>query len=228
MTALALVLATALLLGALHAFDADHLAAVTTYIARRPSPRRALAFAIRWGLGHSTTLLGVGLVSTLLRIAVTPDIHTAAELAVGGVLIGVGIWVLAGLRRGSLRLEPHTHGDREHTHLHRPDHPERRKDGHSIFWVGALHGLAGSAGLLVVVPVALMSSAWTVAAYIVVFGAGMTAAMSLYALAMGDLLGRLAGGTAHRWYPWVAGAAGSASLLLGLAWVSLTLSARAV
>jgi hypothetical protein len=223
-TALLLVLATALMLGALHAFDADHLAAVTSFIARRPSSRSAFGFAIRWGLGHAATLMTVGLAAVLFRLAIAPSIERAAELAVGVMLVGVGLWVLQGLRRGRLMIERHIHDGRPHTHLHRPEHPHVAPARHSIFWVGALHGLAGSAGLLVIIPVAMLSSVWTVIAYIVMFNVGVSAAMGLYALALGGILGRIADSEAARWYPWFAGAAGCMTLLLGLTWIGSTLA----
>jgi len=219
-----LVLATAGLLGALHAFDPDHLAAVTSFIARRPSARAAIGFAVRWGMGHAATLLAVGLASTLFSLAITPDIEAAAELAVGVMLVGVGVWVLTGIARGRLLIEAHAHEGHIHTHLHRPHHDGAPASGHSIFWVGALHGLAGSAGLLVLIPVAMMSSAWSVMAYIIAFNLGVTVVMAGYALAIGGLLGRLAAGRGAGWYPWLAGATGASTLLLGLTWISLTLT----
>jgi hypothetical protein len=207
-------MATALILGGLHAFDPDHLAAVTAFIARRPAAGTAVGFAIRWGLGHSLTLAAAGIAASAFRLVVSAGLQTAAELAVGVMLVGVGSWVLAGLRRG---------GDPSHHEAH---HTPRPAVG-SIFWVGALHGLAGSAGLLVIIPVGLMDSAWAVLAYILAFSGGVISAMALYAMAIGGLFGKVAGGAGARWYPWLAGAAGSSALLLGLGWISFTLLSRA-
>lgn len=203
MTALPLALATALMLGALHAFDADHLAAVTSFIARRPSPLTAAGFALRWGLGHSATLFAVGMAATLFGFAMSPGLRTASELAVGATLIGLGLRSLRGLR--------HDHGGAT-----------------SVFWVGALHGVAGSAGLLVILPIALLSSPWAVLAYIATFSLGVTAAMACYALSVGGVLGRVQSGAGAAWYPWLSGAAGSCTVLLGLVWILLTLSGRSV
>ena len=199
MTALPLALATALMLGALHAFDADHLAAVTSFITRRPSPAAAAGFALRWGLGHSATLLTVGMATTLLGFVLSPTLKTASELAVGTTLIALGLLSWRG---------------------HRDEHRGTR----SVFWIGALHGVAGSAGVLVIVPIALLSSPWAVLAYIATFSLGVTAAMSCYALSVGRLLGRVRGGAGAAWYPWLSGAAASCTVLLGLAWITLTLS----
>ena len=207
-------MATALILGGLHAFDPDHLAAVTAFITRRPAAGAAAGFALRWGLGHSVTLMAVGIAASAFRLAMSPGLETAAELAVGVMLVCLGSWVLAGLRRGS---------SASHHEAKTGSHPA----GGSIFWVGALHGLAGSAGLLVIIPVGLMDSAWAVLAYILAFSGGVIVAMALYAMAIGGLFGKVAGGAGARWYPWLAGAAGSSALLLGLGWISFTLATRA-
>jgi len=226
MTALFLVLSTALLLGALHAFDADHLAAVTVFIARRPAPLAALSFALRWGMGHAATLLAVGSAAAFLRLTITPDLEAAAEMAVGLMLVAVGAWALHGISRGRLLIEQHLHGEHgehRHTHLHRPDHSLTSR--HSIFWVGALHGLAGSAGLLVIIPVGMMSSVGTVIAWIVTFNVGVSIAMGLYAMAIGGIFTRLSGNPSTGgggWYMWLAGAAGTATVLLGLFWIGQT------
>ena len=144
MTALLLLLATALLLGALHAFDPDHLAAMTAFISRRPSSLASVGLALRWSGGHATTLTVVGLASAFFRVLITPDLTAAAELAVGVMLVGLGLWVLGGLIHGNLLMREHVHDDGPlHTHLHRPDHTATGR--HPAFWVGALHGLAGSA-----------------------------------------------------------------------------------
>lgn len=218
-----LILATALLLGALHAFDADHLAAVTSFVMRHPSRRAAIGYAGRWALGHSFTLLSVGAASALFGWTITADLQTAAELSVGLTLVGIGCWVLIGLSRGRLLLQVHHHGDYKHAHLHRPDHG-RSVHGHAIFWVGALHGLAGSAGLLVIIPVAIAASPVAMIAYVVVFSIGVMAAMATYAMVLGGLLGLAAPGSAARLYPWIQGAAGSLTLALGSWWISMTVT----
>ena len=43
-------------LGFLHAFDPDHLAAVSTFVSHKPGRRKSLRFALEWGAGHSLSL----------------------------------------------------------------------------------------------------------------------------------------------------------------------------
>ena len=199
MTALPLALATALALGVLHAFNADHLAAVTSFIARRPSPLTATGFALRWGLGHAASLFAVGMAATLFGFAMSPGLKTASELVVGATLIGLGLRSMRGAQRDQARTR-------------------------SVFWVGVIHGVAGSAGILVIIPIALFNSPWSVLAYIAIFSLGITATMAFYALSVGGVLSKVQSGAGAAWYPWLAGAAGTCTVLLGLAWISLTLS----
>jgi hypothetical protein len=60
--------------------------------------------------------------------------------------------------------------------------------------------------------------------YVVVFSIGVMAAMAIYAMVIGGLLGMRAPGNAARLYPWIAGAAGCLTLALGLWWISMTVS----
>ncbi|HLC23079.1 MAG TPA: hypothetical protein VJL08_01355, partial [Dehalococcoidia bacterium] len=62
------VLVLGLVLGVRHAFDADHLVAVTTIVSEYRNPLRAIWIGVSWGLGHTTTLLLAGATLLLLGI----------------------------------------------------------------------------------------------------------------------------------------------------------------
>jgi hypothetical protein len=76
-------LATALVLGFLHALEIDHMLAVTTFVSRRPALATAAGFGLRWGLGHSLAVLALG--GILLATGIQwPDRWTSyGEAAVG-------------------------------------------------------------------------------------------------------------------------------------------------
>ena len=57
-------------LGIKHALDADHLIAVSTIVSQHKSLLRSSIIGTFWGLGHTASLLGVGLFVVLLRITV--------------------------------------------------------------------------------------------------------------------------------------------------------------
>lgn len=107
---LAGVLGLALALGGLHAFDADHVMAVTALASGRARPRELLAVSARWAAGHGAALMVLGSLVLLLGMTIPPSLSRVAELAVGVLLLLIGAWVLYDL-----------HGRRVHLHVHRHD-----------------------------------------------------------------------------------------------------------
>ena len=81
-------LATALVLGFLHALEIDHMLAVTTFVSRRPALATAAGFGLRWGIGHSLAVLVLG--ALLLATGLSwPERWTSyGEAAVGVMLVG--------------------------------------------------------------------------------------------------------------------------------------------
>ncbi|HMJ01003.1 MAG TPA: HupE/UreJ family protein [Gaiellaceae bacterium] len=135
-----IVLAVAVLLGLRHATDPDHLAAVTTLVAsgRERAARRAGELGLAWGLGHATTLFAFGLPILLLNSFLPQWLQQVAETAIGFVIVYLALRLLLRWRRGELRFHahPHAHGART-----------RR----AAFAIGLVHGMAGSAGVGVLV-----------------------------------------------------------------------------
>jgi ABC-type nickel/cobalt efflux system permease component RcnA len=175
-----LPLVTAIVAGFLHALEPDHMAAVTTFVSRRPRPAQAVGFGLRWGLGHSAAIVVVGLVLVVLNVRMPSSLTQGLEFGVGAMLVGLGLWLLWGV------LHERAHalaGDGSHHHHH---HHHDHEHGGSL-WVGLAHGLAGSAPLVALLPVTLIRSPWLAAGYLLAFGAGTTAAMALYAMLAGAL-----------------------------------------
>ena len=119
----------------------DHLAAIAPYAVNAKA--RAWRTGVRWGLGHSAGVLGIGLLALLLRDTLSIDLVSAwSERFVGMVLVGIGIWGLrAALAYGT---DTHLHRRDGQSHGHAHEHP--------AFAVGTVHGLAGSSHLFGVVP----------------------------------------------------------------------------
>jgi ABC-type nickel/cobalt efflux system permease component RcnA len=191
-------LATALVLGFLHALEVDHMLAVTTFVSRRPALATAAGFGLRWGLGHSMAVLTLGgiLLATGLQ---WPDRWTSyGEAGVGALLVGLGLWSLRASR--NLHLHPASeHGDHLHLHTHAGGPKDRKTDGptdhdhpgphhhhhhhgHGITLVGLAHGLAGTAAVVALVPVTMVGRTAVGVGYLVAFGVGVTVAMTLFAL----------------------------------------------
>src|SRR5688572_26148062 len=93
-----LILAGAVGLGATHAFEVDHMTAVSTFVAQRPTPRQALTFGFKWALGHGTTLLLFGTFLYLMKLTLSDPVAHGLERLVGLALLVLGCWTLMRLR----------------------------------------------------------------------------------------------------------------------------------
>lgn len=172
--------AAALVAGFAHALEADHMAAVTTFVSRRPRPLEAVWFGARWGLGHSAAILVAGTVLVALGLRLSHVLARGLEFGVGAMLLGLGAWLLWSLLH-------------ERAHLHAAGEDAAAPRGHHArgsLWVGVAHGLAGTAPLVAALSAGTASSPAQAAGYLLCFGVGTTAAMALYALAAGVLFDR--------------------------------------
>jgi len=195
------LLTLSFVLGLRHALDVDHLAAVSTIVSQRRGVWRSSLAGAVWGLGHTVALVAMALIVVALRTRIPPFLAQLLELAVALMLIGLGaqvLWTLA--RGGTLHHHVHAHGGivHVHPHLHAVHHGSAvhhvahggaatMHDGGS--WrrpliVGLVHGLAGSAGLMMV-GVATLPSRALALVYVFVFGLGSIGGM----VGMSTLLG---------------------------------------
>lgn len=216
--ALWLTIPTAFILGLLHALDADHVIAVTTFIARRPPPRQAVRFCLRWGLGHMVPLVVLGLGGILVGRRVPAAFGWAADVAVGGVLIVLGGLVFRDLWRRKIHLHVHEHDGVRHAHLHSHAEAGHHAHPHAPTLVGILHGLAGTASIFVVIPVTVLASAWAAALYIAVFSLAVILMMVLYGAFAGYILERVQGRSADL-YRWALAVVGTLSVGAGGVWI---------
>lgn len=204
--------ATAVVAGLVHALEADHVAAVTTFVARRPHPLRALRFGVQWGLGHSAALLFLGGFVALLGLELPDSLVTGMEAGVGAMLMALGVWAASGGRpRGARALAYDADDQAERPHEHR--------SWRGTAWVGAAHGLAGAAGFVAIVPALLLSSAWSAGGYLILFAAGTVLAMGAYALVAGFVFVR-AGSSMPRAAKAIRILAGGTSIAIGIAWIA--------
>lgn len=182
------VLMIGFILGLQHAVEADHLAAVSTIVSEKKSLWSASIVGGFWGLGHTISLFVVGAVVIFLKFQISETVETKLEAVVGGMLILLGLNALRKLFNAQeIHAHVHKHGQHEHTHFHvhkkREEGPHHRFSPRSIL-IGMVHGLAGSAALMLLV-VPTISSPFLALAYIVVFGIGSIGGM----MAMSFLIG---------------------------------------
>jgi high-affinity nickel permease len=186
-TSLYAVLGLGFVLGIRHATDADHVAAVSTLVSEHRSLTRSCLLGTFWGLGHTMALLAAGIATTALRFSISPELERSLEKVVGGMLVLLGGHVLLkSLAAWSRHTHEHVHGpySLRHSHSHPDAAAQRQNHAHLLsmgrrpFIVGLVHGMAGSAALILVVAAALPSPVGGVL-YILVFGAGSTIGMLL-------------------------------------------------
>ncbi len=201
------LLALGFLLGLKHALDADHIAALTSLATRSRGLRATMRVAGAWGVGHATILVIFGTVLVLLGATLPQQISSWLEAAVGVMLIVLGVGVLRRLRGKHI----HEEGRPEHVHGHARGLVPR------ALLIGCVHGLAGTAGL-VLLAVPAMESGSRAIAYLVVFGAGTIAGMMLFSLVISVPLA-----LSVKRLRWMAGAleavVGAVNILLG-AWIT--------
>jgi len=166
-----------------HAFEPDHLAAVTTLATRERGRSQAARLGVAWGIGHTASVALVATVLIVLQIRVPEQFYHTAELSVAALLIVLGVGAIvaeARRHRGSLGV-PHSHA---HTVDAPHGHPPTVRSVSRAGLFGVAHGLAGS-GAVVVLLVAASSQLAAQVSYLAAFGVGTVAGMSLVSLLTG-------------------------------------------
>jgi high-affinity nickel-transport protein len=108
-------------LGMRHATDPDHVIAVSTIVSRQRSIRQAGAIGALWGIGHTITIFCVGAAIILFNIVIPPRIGLIMELAVGLMLILLGILNLTGVTQRITHRYTVQHSHAEQNHAERSD-----------------------------------------------------------------------------------------------------------
>ena len=190
------VLLFGLLVGLRHAFEPDHLAAVSTLVAEQRGSRSAALLGAVWGVGHSLALLVVVISLSVLGGSISPALSSYLEFAVALMLIFLGIRALvkAARRERSGSVVPHSHGGLLHVHaFHTHDHVHvgRLAFASRSLVVGLIHGLAGSGSLAALVAAEVPSTGGKIA-YVSLFGLGSILGMSALSGVAGWPLARAA------------------------------------
>ncbi len=224
-------LALGFLIGLRHALEADHVAAVVSISTRGGTMRDYARSGALWGMGHALTLLLLAGGSIAFGLVISDELARILEGAVGVMLVVIGVSVFVRMRRSGIHIHGHQHDDGTghfHAHAHRPE-VEHRADVHEhehrrlnlrTLSIGAVHGLAGSSALVLLVGSAAETPALGIA-YVALFGLGATVGMMLLAATIALPFGFLA---RHRTglYRVLCASAGVVSVGLGaqLVWTS--------
>jgi ABC-type nickel/cobalt efflux system permease component RcnA len=187
------VLGLGLLFGLKHATEVDHVVAVSAIVSQHKNVFRSALVGVMWGVGHTASLLVVGLIVLSLRVAIPARVSSWLELAVALMIIGLGLSALwRALKKNSeVHVHQHSHDGLSHAHIHFHDsvtkHVPTKRLPHShavarVGWkpvlIGTMHGLAGS-GALTLLVLTQITSPWIGFLYLAIFGLGSILGMLL-------------------------------------------------
>ena len=220
------ILGLGFLIGLRHALEADHAAAVATLATRSQSVAHTVKQGLTWGLGHTLTLLLFGSLVFLLEVAVPERLAHWLEFGVGVMLLGLGMDVIWKLIKGRVYFHLHEHphqvrhfhayshkgASREHSSQH--EHTHLTPFPYRALLVGFMHGMAGSAALILLTLQQSISPLMGLL-YIIIFGLGSMAGMAMLSVVIAIPLRYSA-----RFVTWVhhglQGCIGMATIALGL------------
>jgi ABC-type nickel/cobalt efflux system permease component RcnA len=218
-------------LGLRHAFEADHLAAVSTLVTRAGRLRDAARLGIAWGVGHTASVGVVALLVIALGVHLPQRLATTAELLVAALLVWLGGVVLFRYARGRWHMHFHEHDGTPHLHLHSHaretahGHDHAQWDAHRSLGLGLAHGMAGSGAVLVLI-VAATPTVSLQLAHVGAFGAGTIVGMLSVSVALGVVI-RAASRRGARWAAALHLAAAAVSVVMGLVLGASVMGARA-
>jgi ABC-type nickel/cobalt efflux system permease component RcnA len=190
------LLGLGLVFGLKHATEVDHLVAVSTIVSEHGNVLRSALVGVLWGAGHAVSLIIVGMLVLVFRVAIPLTVANWLEFGVALMIITLGLLAMMKVlrRRCDFHLHQHTHNGQSHVHIHFHEgtghasgvsnsspvshsHAISRL-GYKPLLVGAMHGLAGSAALTLLV-LTQIQSVFLGLVYLAVFGIGSTLGMLL-------------------------------------------------
>jgi len=212
---------TALMLGSVHAVEVDHMVAVSVFAGLKPKIKAAASYGARWGLGHAVVVVLLGAVLAWLDIKIPERIIIWFECFVGLALIILGCWAMRAATRfhAHLPIEHSNKQDEHHGHLHshqradeiknksqtdathyHPHNEDKNNRGigeaathhqHLPTAMGALHGLAGSAPVVALIPITLLVNFKQAIIYLLIFSVATTLSMTAYSVLAAVAMQRL-------------------------------------
>jgi len=192
-----LIIIAGLMIGLIHAFEPDHLSAVSTQLLKNNNnssdskkldlQNLTIFSSLRgalWGMGHTSSIILIGLLIAGLSLNIPEDFFISAEVVVGLMLITLAIFTFTNKSIFKQKhVHPHTHSNGiSHTHSH--DHNENHKHGHKAYLIGCVHGIAGS-GSLVALFASTMNGFDMMIYFLILFGIGSIIGMTVASGVMG-------------------------------------------
>lgn len=218
-------------LGFMHALDADHVMAVSMLSNQKPGLKKTLFYSAHWAIGHGAILLLCGVSVFGLGIAIPPSLQWLAEASVGVLLILLGVSCFHQFRHEKITLHTHRHGDIEHTHWQYSDHTSRHEnsaqdnsaqDMHKPVMIGIMHGMAGSAPALALIPAVAQGELAFAVFYLALFSIGVMLSMIFFGFGFAYSQ-RFLQKRYHAMFYWSRRILAGVSIFLGGFWLTQTL-----
>ena len=188
------LLGLGLVFGLKHATEVDHVVAVTTLVSEHRSLWRSALVGGLWGAGHTVSIVVVGVLVLVFRVTIPLPVTKWLEFGVALMIVSLGVLAMTRVlrRRSDVHLHRHSHDGQSHVHIHfhergtehansalTPAHSHAiSRVGLKPLLVGAMHGLAGSAALTLLV-LTQIQPVWLALLYLALFGIGSTVGMML-------------------------------------------------
>ena len=185
-----LIIIAGLMIGLIHAFEPDHISAVSTQLlVKNKNSSKKIALkevsiisSLRgaiWGMGHTSSIILIGLIIAGLSLNIHNNFFLGAELIVGFMLIVLGILTISNKKIFKQKhFHPHNHSNGiSHTHFHNHEQDHKQNHTHKAFLIGTIHGIAGS-GSLVALTASTMVNFETMIYFLILFGIGSTIGMT--------------------------------------------------
>ena len=172
------VLAIGFLLGIKHAIEPDHVIAVSTIASKSRKLWDASLAGVFWGIGHTATLFTIGIILILMKDDISHKWSMSLEFLVGIMLVYLGITSFLSSRKNK------QHGHLQEEHSENDQLNKRELSYFKSLFIGFVHGLAGSAAM-VLLTMSAVDSVWQGSLYILIFGVGTTIGMLVFTTILG-------------------------------------------
>jgi high-affinity nickel-transport protein len=165
------------LFGLQHATDPDHVVAVATIVSRTRRFDAGALIGAFWGVGHTATIVTVGMAIIVFNLTVTPGVGLSLELVVAVMLLVLGVFRIVRLVRDRDG-EEQPPGTEVRMGFRSALQSVGRAQAARSIGIGLVHGLAGSAAVALLV-LSTVRSPYAAAAYLLLFGFGTIVGMTV-------------------------------------------------
>jgi len=202
----------------------DHLAAVTPFVVHKES--EGWRVGLFWGIGHVLGMLAIGLLFLLFKDRIPVDsISNYSELIVGFTLIGIACWTFYRLffhkTKEKNKNQANLIADTTPLNDAPPMVIARKKQRSTSFFIGLLHGFAGIAHFLLLLPALGFATINETLTYLIGFAIGTIVAMLAFTYLISYGINKYAKNHTPKFYRQIGTVSGLFALTIGVYWVVL-------